>query len=131
MVISSDGSGSKIFGPVNFLWLRSGRVRHLWFGFEFGKFSLKCQIFQFFSFRVKKNIFELALKVPGSKAGRPLIYCSSKVSSGRIRALSLVIRFNSKPIYLSFKLIITSSLFTVIISERCLKRQRRFKRLSM
>jgi len=32
----SDGSGSKIFDPgwVNFLWLGSGRVSHLWFGFN-------------------------------------------------------------------------------------------------
>jgi len=41
---TSDESGSKIFYP--------GRVSHLWFGSEFGKFP---QIFQFFSLRVKKK----------------------------------------------------------------------------
>jgi len=39
-------------GLVNFLWLRSGRVSHLWFGFR--KFPLKCQIFQFLPLWVKK-----------------------------------------------------------------------------
>jgi len=31
----------------------------------------------------QKNLFRSGQKVPGSKAGRPLIYCGSKVSSGR------------------------------------------------
>jgi len=77
-VVSSDGSRSKIFDP--------GRVSHLWFGFEFWKFPLKMSNFQFFSLRVKKNCFGSGRKVPGSKPGRPLIYCRSKVSSGRVRA---------------------------------------------
>jgi len=47
----------------------SGWVSHLWFGFEFGKKTIS-------SGRVKKY--------PGSKVGRPLIYCKSKVSSGRV-----------------------------------------------
>jgi len=72
----SDGSGSKFFDP--------GRVSHLWFGFEFGKFPLKMSNFSIFSLRVKKNIFGSGRKVPGLKAGRPLIYCGSKVSSGRV-----------------------------------------------
>jgi len=60
--------GNKYFGPnlfcmvsiivmcpgQKFFWPRSGRVRHLWIGFLFGKFPKKCQIFQFFSLRVKK-----------------------------------------------------------------------------
>jgi len=37
----SDGSGSKIFDP--------GRVSHLRFGFEFGKFPLKMSKFSIFS----------------------------------------------------------------------------------
>jgi len=52
-------------------------------GLNFENFPLKCQIFQFFSLRVKKNCFRLGRKVPGSKLGRPLIYCGSKVSSGQ------------------------------------------------
>jgi len=39
---------------------------------------------KFFSLRVKKNLFGSGQKVPGSKAGRPLIYCRSKVCSGRV-----------------------------------------------
>jgi len=44
-------------------------------GFEFGKFPLKMSKF-----------FRSGQKVPGSKVGRPLIYCGSKVSSGQVRA---------------------------------------------
>jgi len=73
---TSDGSGSNFFDP--------GRVSHLWFGLKFGKFCLKTSNFQFFSLRVKKNCFGSGQKVPGSKPGRPLIYCGSKVSSGRV-----------------------------------------------
>jgi len=77
---SSDGSG-------NFYWLGSGRVGSAinGLGWNLENFSLKCQIFQFFSLRVKKNLLGSGQKVPGSKAGRPLIYCRSKVSSGRVR----------------------------------------------
>jgi len=62
-----------------------GLVSHLWFEFEFEKFVLKMSIF---AFRVKKNLFEFGQKVPGSEAGRPLIYCGSKVSSGQGPSLS-------------------------------------------
>jgi len=71
----SDGSGSKIFHP--------GRVSHLWFGFEFQKFPLKMSNFSTFSPSGQKNCFRSGQKVPGSKPGRPLIYCGSKVSSGQ------------------------------------------------
>jgi len=54
----------------------SGWVRHLWFVFEFRKFPLKHQFFQFFG----------GQKVSASKAGWPLIYCGSKVSSGQVRS---------------------------------------------
>jgi len=47
-------------------------VSHLWFGF--GKSPLKIPNFQFFPFGSKKILF-------GS--GQPLIYCGSKVCSGR------------------------------------------------
>jgi len=88
VVAASDGSGSKTFalGRVNFLWLGSGRVSHLWFGLEFGKFPLKISIFQFFPFGSIKISSGLGRKVPRSKAGRPLIYCGSKVSSGRVES---------------------------------------------
>jgi len=84
----SDGSGSKIFDP--------GRVSHLWFGLEFGKFPLKMSNFSIFFLRVKKNLFGSGQKVPGSKAGWPLIYCGSKVSLGRVRAHLYNIDYNSR-----------------------------------
>jgi len=42
----------------------------------------------FFNFLLfaSKNLFGLGQKVPWSKAGRPLIYCGSKVCSGLFRA---------------------------------------------
>jgi len=61
---------------VKIFWPGSGWVSHLWFGFEFGKFPLKMSNFSIF--------FLLGQKVPRSKAGLPLIYCGSKVSSGRV-----------------------------------------------
>jgi len=73
---SSDGSGS---GQVNFLWLRSGQISHLWLHFGFGKFPLKMSNFSFFIPSGQKNLSR-------SKAGQPLFYCGSKVSSGRVRA---------------------------------------------
>jgi len=74
----SDGSGSKIFDP--------GRVESAihGLGLNLENFPLKYQIFQFFSLRIKKNIFGSGQEVPGSKAGQPLIYCHSKVSSGQV-----------------------------------------------
>jgi len=77
----------KIFDP--------GRVSHLWFGFEFGKFPLKMSNFSIFFPSGQKNLFGLGTKVPGSKAGRPLIYCGSKVSSGWARAHLYSLTINS------------------------------------
>jgi len=76
-VWTSDGSGSKIFGPcrVGSIFCGSGWFSHLWFGFEFGNFPLKMSNFSIFSLRVKKSLWV------GSKAGQPLIYCGSKVST--------------------------------------------------
>jgi len=64
----------------------SGQVSHLWFGFEFGKFPLKMSNFSIFCPSGQKNLFGSGQKVPGLEAGRPLIYCRSKVISGRVRA---------------------------------------------
>jgi len=55
-------------------------------GLKLENFPLERKTFQFFSLRIKKNLFVSGRKVPGSKPGRPLIYCGSKVSSGRVRA---------------------------------------------
>jgi len=65
-----------------------GRVRNLWFGFDLGKFPLNMSNFSIFFCFGSKNIFGLGQKVSGSKAGRPLIYCGSKVSLGQVRAVS-------------------------------------------
>jgi len=51
---------------------------------EFGKFPLKMSNFSIFFPSDQKNRFGSGRKVPGSKPGRPLIYCGSKVSSGRV-----------------------------------------------
>jgi len=71
---SSDGFWSKI--------LDLGQVSHLWFGFEFRKFLLKMSNFSIFFPSDQKNLFGSSQKVPGSKAGWPLIYCGLKVSLG-------------------------------------------------
>jgi len=55
----SDGSGSKFFDPgqVGSIFCGSGRVSHLWFGFEFGKFPLKTSNFSiFFTLGQKKSL---------------------------------------------------------------------------
>jgi len=66
-------------------WVSLGQVSHLWFGFGFGKFPLKSQIFQFLPFGSKK-ISSYRVKKSRSRAGWPLIYCRSKVCSGWVRA---------------------------------------------
>jgi len=75
-----------VMGPgQNFLIrIGPGRVNHLWFGLEFGKFRLKMSNFSIFYPSGQKNLFGLGPKVHGSKVGRPLIYCGLKVSSGRV-----------------------------------------------
>jgi len=82
-LLHSDGSGSKIFDPcrVGSIFCGSGRV---WFGFEFWKFPLKISNFSIFFPSGKKNLFGSGQKVSWSKPSRPLIYCGSKVSSGRV-----------------------------------------------
>jgi len=73
-------------GRVNFCgwgWVRSGWVSHLWFGFEFGKFPHKMSNFSIFFLLGQKNLSGSGQKVTGSKVGQTLIYCRSKVSSGR------------------------------------------------
>jgi len=63
-----------------------GPGQNLWFGFKLGKFPLKMSNFTIFYHLVKKNLFGLGQKVPWSKAGWPLIYCGSKVSSGQFKS---------------------------------------------
>jgi len=71
----SDGSGTKILIPVG----------SAIYGLGLKNFPLNAKFFVF-SPSDQKNFFGSGQKVPGSKAGQPLIYCQSKVSSGRARS---------------------------------------------
>jgi len=100
-VEASDGSGSKIFDPgrVNFLWLGSGWVSHLWFGFEYGKFPLKMSNF---------SIFCPSGRVRGRSASY-LLHVKSKLGTGHGPSLVEAVRLGRKVpfyhfIWLIFKL---------------------------
>jgi len=68
-------------GRVNFLWLWSGRVSHLWFGFEFGKFSLIRSKFSIFFPSGQKQIS--SGRVKGGLASY-LLRVKSKLGLGRV-----------------------------------------------
>jgi len=78
LLSNSDGSRSKFVDP--------GRVGSAIYGLglDLENFPLKMSNFSIFTLRVKKNLFRAGQKVPGSMAGQPLIYCGSKVCSGRV-----------------------------------------------
>jgi len=63
----------------------SGRVSHLWFGFEFGKFPLKMSIFQLFSLRVKKKSLRVGSETTQVEGGSAsyLLKVKSKLRSGQ------------------------------------------------
>jgi len=92
-------------------WLGLGRVSHLWFLLGGWKFPQKMSNFSIFSLQVKKNLFGLGQKVPGSKAGWPLIYCGSKVNSGQVRAhlYRTIIFLNRKKLLPLFYILITEN----------------------
>jgi len=69
---TSDGSGSKSFD--------SGRVSHLWFGLEFGKFPLKMSNFSIFSLRVGSESTRVK-----AKSASYLLWVKSKLGSGRVK----------------------------------------------
>jgi len=60
------------------LGIGSGRVSHLWFGFEFGNFPQKHQIFEFFSLRAGSE----STQVEGGSASY-LLWLKSKLGSGQ------------------------------------------------
>jgi len=64
------GPGQKCLTRVGSIFSGSGWVSHLWFGFEFGKFTQKMSNFLTFYPLVKKNIFGSGRKVPRLKVGR-------------------------------------------------------------
>jgi len=72
-------------GQVGAIFCGSGRVSHLWFGFQLGKFPLKTSNCSIFLPSGQKNLSGSGQKVPRSKVGWPLIYCWSKVSSCWVR----------------------------------------------
>jgi len=83
----SDGSESKIFDPgqVGSVFCGSGRVSHLWFGLESGKFPLKILNFSIFFPSGQKNTLRVGLKSTRVK-GRSAIYLlrvKSKLSLGQ------------------------------------------------
>jgi len=85
-------------GPGQNFLTRVGRISRLWFGFGFGKFPQKisnlsisiCPLGQ-------KNLIGSGQKVPVSEPGRPLIYCWSKVCSGRIGSHLYDLQFYKSP----------------------------------
>jgi len=93
---TSDGSGSKIFDPgwVNFLWLGSGRVSHLWFGLEFGKFPLKMSNFSIFFPSGQKNCFRLESTRVKAGSASYLLRVKSKLGSGQGPSLLQTRRMN-------------------------------------
>jgi len=58
------GPGSKFLTRVESVFCGLCRVSYLWFGFEFGKFSLKMPNFWIFFPKGKKNLFGSGQKVP-------------------------------------------------------------------
>jgi len=70
---------------VEFLLLGSGQPSLVWH-LAYGKFPLKIPNFSIFCPSGQKNLIRKGQKVSGSKPGRHLIYCGSKVCSGRDRA---------------------------------------------
>jgi len=73
-------------GQIFLTLVRSGQPFMVWFWiWKISPKNVKFLIF-FPCFWIKKNLFGLGQKVPGSKAGWSFIYCGSKVSSGRVRS---------------------------------------------
>jgi len=86
----SDGSGQIFVARVGL-----GQPFMVWLWIW--KISPKnVKFFNIFPFGSKK--ISSGQKVPGSKAGRPLIYCGSKVSSGRVESepISTPAQINTK-----------------------------------
>jgi len=65
----------------------SGLVSHLWFGL--GKFPLKIPNFSIFFLLGQKKCLGVRSISTQVKDGRPLIYCKSKVCSGRVGSVPI------------------------------------------
>jgi len=90
--LRSWGEFVLVMGLCPKFWPKLGQPFMVWV--EFGKFPLKMSNFSIFFPLDQKNVF-LGWKVCGLKAGRPLIYCGAKVSSGRVMA-------RTRPLSLAF-----------------------------
>jgi len=66
------GAGQKFLTRVGSIFCCSGRVSHLWFEFELGKFYLKMSNFQFFPFGSKKVSLDGVKKYPGQRRSGPI-----------------------------------------------------------
>jgi len=84
--VTGSGSKSFVLGCAKFLVLGLGQPSLVWVWVW--KFPLKIPNF---SLPVRKNLFGLGQKVPGSKPDQPLIYCESKVWSDQGPSLVLQI----------------------------------------
>jgi len=81
------GPGQNFLTPgwINFLWLRLGRVSHLWFGFELGKFPLKMSNFSIFFPSGLKKLLRVGSEGTQVKAGSAsyLLRAKSRLGSGQ------------------------------------------------
>jgi len=75
-------------GRVNFVWLGSGWVGSAihGLGLNLENFPQKCQIYQFFTLRIKKNLFGSESTRDEGGSASYLLRVKSKLGSGRVRA---------------------------------------------
>jgi len=86
LVVHIGRWGSNFFdlGQVGSNFCCSGWVRSAIFGLGLEIFPLNIPNFQYLPIGSKKDLIGLGQKVPGSKTGQPLIYCSGRVGTGPI-----------------------------------------------
>jgi len=82
------GPGQKFLTRVRSIFCGSGRVSHLWFGLEFGKFPLKMSNFSIFFPSGQKKLLRVGSESTQVKAGSAsyLLRVKSKLGSGRVMA---------------------------------------------
>jgi len=84
-LVMGPGSNYYDLGQVGSIFCGSGRVSHLWFGFEFGKFPLKMTNFSIFFPSDKKKSLQAGSEstwVEGGSASY-LLWVKSKLGSGQ------------------------------------------------
>jgi len=80
------GPGQKFLTRVGSIFCGSGRVSHLWFGLEFGKFPLNMSNFSIFYPLGQKKSLQVGSESTRVKAGSAsyLLRVKSKLGSGRV-----------------------------------------------